>query len=384
MSVPPPAGDAAAAAGDLRIVGVDAAGCTFPLRDPLRFGPASYAVRDYVLLRIRTDAGVAGHALTLARGTPLLEALRPVAERVVGADPLTALTLVRGLRRANAPGHPSLVRAHSLMDLGLWDLVSKAAGAPLHRLLGEPRRDRFPVLATGGYLIDVRGEDAIVEELVQFRDQGHRHLKLMLGARDGDWLHRFLARCREAVGDETLLGLDFHFSLPSVEEAVRVCKPLDELGLAFLEDPFPPLHWRALRALAERIETPLAAGEDVPDPACYRDVLEGASVLRVDATSCGGLEDALEGVRLATAAGKPALPHGSPWLTTQLAAVHDAIEWVEVVPPTYDNGDRVGELFTGSALTFDGPTALLGDAPGLDVQVDWARVEQRAQAGWSV
>lgn len=368
---------------DLRIVGVDAARVTYPLTHPLRFGPALYTEREYALLRLRTDAGVVGDAVAMTRGTPLLEALRPVAERLVGTDPLSARELVRGLRRSNVPGHAALARAHSMADLAVWDLVARVAGAPLHRLLGDAGRERVEALAVSGYLIDVRGEDAIVDELVQLREQGFRHLKLMLGAREPAWLHRFLSRCRETVGGDTLLSLDFHFSLPSLEEALAVCRPLEELDLAFIEDPFPPLHWRDLRALAQQLETPLAAGEDVTDPVTFSDLLEGAGLLRVDPSTCGGIADAVQGVRAAAAAGKPALPHGSVLVGTQLAAAFETIEWMEVATPL-ENGDRVGELCEGPAPHLHGAWLTVDQTPGVDVRLDWERVEAAAVAGWSV
>lgn len=377
-------GAAAASAAEARIVGVDAARCAFTLTHPLRFGHATYAERDYVLLRVQTDVGVDGYGFALGRGTPLLEAARPAAERVLGTDPVSAISRVRGLRQANVPAHPALVRGHSLVDLGLWDLASKLAGEPLHELLGEARRDRVQALATCGYLLDVRGEDAVVAELVELRDRGFGQLKLMLSAGEPAWTHRFLSRCLEAIGSGVPLAVDFHYSFATLEQALAVCQPLDELGLAFVEDPLPPLHWRDLRALAERIETPLAAGEDVPDPSCFRDLLEGASLLRVDAGTCGGLEDAVAGIGFAAELGRPVFPHGSPWLTTQLAAVHDAVEWVEVVPTTPPNGDRIGELFRGSALAFEGSSALVGGEAGLGCELDWERVGEHAGAGWSV
>lgn len=370
------------AAGDLRIVGVDAARVTYPLAHPLRFGPALYHEREYVALRLRTDAGVVGDALAMTRGTPLLEALRPVAERLVGLDPLSARELVRGLRRSNVPGHTALSRAQSIADLALWDLVARVAGAPLHRLLGDAGRERVEALAVSGYLIDVRGEDAIVEELVQLREQGFRHLKLMLGAREPAWLHRFLSRCREAVGDDTLLSLDFHFSLASLAEALAICRPLEELGLAFIEDPFPPLHWRDLRALAQQLETPLAAGEDVTDPVTFSDLLEGAAVLRVDPSTCGGVDDAVQGVRAAAAAAKPALPHGAVLVGAQLAAAFDTVEWVEVAAPL-ETGDRVGDLCEGPAPQLRGAWLTVDQTPGVDVRLAWDRVEAAAVAGWS-
>ncbi|ADB50362.1 mandelate racemase/muconate lactonizing enzyme family protein [Conexibacter woesei] len=371
------------AAGDLRIVGIDAARVTFPLRHPVRFGPALYTEREYVLLRLRTDAGVVGDARAMTRGTPLLEALRPVAERLVGADPLSARTLVRDLRRSNVPGQAALSRAHSIADLALWDLVARAVDAPLHRLLGGAGRERVEALAVSGYLIDVRGEDAIVDELVQLKAQGFRHLKLMLGAREPAWMHRFLSRCRETVGSDVLLSLDFHFSLASLDEALAVCRPLEELELAFIEDPFPPLHWRDLRALAGQLETPLAAGEDVTDPVMFADLLEGADLLRVDPSTCGGVEDAVAGIRMAAAAGKPALPHGAVLVGTQLAAAFDAVELMEVAAPV-DTGDRIDELYEGPAPQLHGAWLTVDQTPGVDVRLEWDRVEAAAVSGWSV
>jgi L-alanine-DL-glutamate epimerase-like enolase superfamily enzyme len=371
------------AAASLRIVGVDAARVAYPLQHPLQIGRARYSEREYAMLRIRTDAGIVGDTLAMTRGTPLLEALRPVADRLVGADPLVAKERVRDLRYENVPGHSALARAYSIVDLALWDVIGRVAGAPLHRMLGGAGRERIEALAVCGYLTDVRGEDAIVDELVQVKAQGFRHLKLMLGAREPRRLHAFLSRCRDAVGSETLLSVDFHSSLANVDEALATCRPLEELDLAFIEDPFPPLHWRDLRALADQLETPLAAGEDVFDPVAFEDLLEGVSLLRVDAQTCGGVEDAVQGIGLAAAAGKPAMPHGALLVGAQLAASFETVEWLEVAAPL-DTGDRIGELCDGPAPSLEGAWLTVDQTPGVDLRLDWDRVPAAAAAGWSV
>ena len=202
------------------------------------------------------------------------------------------------------------MRAHSLLELALWDVKAKAAGLPLHLLLGG-LRERIPALAVAGYLLEVRGEDAIVEELIALREQGFGHLKLMIGARDAAWTHRFLGRCRDAVGD-TKLSLDVHYSFPSVAEAVEVCRA----GGARPRVARGPVPARGLAP------SPRAGGGDA-DPsgrrgrdrrARLRRPAGGGLVPGVRPASCGGLEPALRGLHLAGAAGARVLSHGFPWL----------------------------------------------------------------------
>jgi len=348
----------------------------------VRFGAAVYASREHTFLRIRTDAGIDGFACSLDREVPVAAALRPLAERLVGRDALRGRALIAELLAANAPGRAGLVRAHSLIELALWDVTAKAAGLPLHLLLGG-LRERIPALAIAGYLIEERGEDAIVDELTGLREQGFGHLKLMIGARDAAWTHGFLSRCREAIGFETQLSLDVHYSFPSLAEAIRVGRALDELELGFLEDPFPPAQWRHHRALASAIRTPLAAGEDVTDALAYVDLLEAVGVLRVDPTSAGGLEPALRGIHLAEAAGTRVLAHGFPWVNAQLAGAYAAMDWVEVAAPL-ENGDRFGELLEDPGFALEGGELVLDRRPGAGTRLDWARVEALAAGRWTV
>jgi L-alanine-DL-glutamate epimerase-like enolase superfamily enzyme len=365
-----------------RVVGVDVAQCSFPLRHPVRFGAARYATRGYTLVRLRTDAGVTGFACGMDRDTPLAAAVPPLAERLVGRDALSHRALLAELLAANVPGRAALVRAHSLIELALWDVTGKVAGLPLHLLLGG-LRERIPALAVAGYLIDERGEDAIVEELVGLREQGFGHVKLMIGARDAAWTGRFVGRCRDALGDDVALALDVHYSLPSLADAIRVGHALDDAGAAFFEDPFAPAQWRHHRALAAAIRTPLAAGEDVTDALAYADLLEAVAILRVDPSSAGGLEPALRGIRLAEAAGARVLPHGFPWTNAQLAGAFAAIDWVEVSAPL-ENGDRFGELLEDPGFALEGGEVVLDRRPGTGTRLDWARVEALAAGHWTV
>src|SRR5262245_36760385 len=100
------------------------------------------------LLAIQTDEGLVGHAFLGSAmrgahldGQSLITVLKPV---VMGQDPLERERLYQSLM---ARSRQTTLRAIGAVDVALWDLAGKAAGMPLHRLLGS-YRDRVPAYAS--------------------------------------------------------------------------------------------------------------------------------------------------------------------------------------------------------------------------------------------
>lgn len=365
----------------MQVTGVDVALCQCALPRPVRLGPVEYRSRDYVAVRVRTaDPAVSGIAAGATRGTPLLAGAKLLAPRLVGADALHHRALVRQLEAAHRPGHAALARPLSLLEMALWDIAAKHAGLPLHALLGGARTVA-PALAVCGYFIDERGEDAILDDLARLEAEGFGQLKLMLGAREPSWMRSFLGRAKERLAPDTLLGVDLHYSLADVQQGVRLVRALDDLELAFVEDPFDPPRWRQLVALRQQVRTPLAAGEDVTSPLQYRDILEGASILRVDPTTCGGYAAAIAGVEQAAAAGASVLPHGFMGVNAQLAGAFHAVTAVEVIPREIAT-DAFGDLLAAPYELREG-MAHLDAEPGAGVRLDWDGLVAIATTVWS-
>jgi L-alanine-DL-glutamate epimerase-like enolase superfamily enzyme len=365
----------------LPVSGIDVLLRSFALPHPVRFGSAVIRSRDHVVVRVRADGTDAvGYAAGYARGTPLLEAVRLLAPAVLGADAMAPSAAVGSLASSNRAGHAALVRAVSLLDLALWDLAANHREAPLFELLGGTRR-AVPALIACGYFIDERGEDAVLDELLRYEAEGHRFLKLMLGARPTGWMCTFLSRAKALLSAETRLAVDLHYSVGSLDAGVQLLNALADLGLAFVEDPFDPPRWRDLAELRERVATPIAAGEDVVSPLQYRDLLDAVSILRVDPSSCGGLSDALDGARLARERGVPVLPHGHAGLNAQLAAACPEVMAVEVVPPSA-SADGFAAYCRSSLVLGDG-MAQLDDVPGAGLVVDWDGLVALPGAAWA-
>ena len=104
------------------------------------------------LLRIVTDQGIEGHAFlgsasnsATTDGQGLVTHLKPV---LMGKNPLHREAVVQELwKKQRAAG----VRAIGAVDVALWDIVGKAFGQPIHRLIGT-YRESIPAYASSAVL----------------------------------------------------------------------------------------------------------------------------------------------------------------------------------------------------------------------------------------
>jgi len=127
------------------------------------------------LLRLRTDDGVEGHAFlgsasnsATTDGQGLITHLKPV---LMGKDPMHREAIVAELwKKQRAAG----VRAIGAADVALWDLLGKAMGQPIHRLLGT-YRESVPAYASSAVLPSAA---AYAEQALEYKQQGWAAYKI--------------------------------------------------------------------------------------------------------------------------------------------------------------------------------------------------------------
>ena len=130
---------------------------------------------DLGLLAITTDQGLTGHAFLGTSSNPasldgpgLIRFLKPL---LMGQDPLDRERLNRLLwARVRA----ATVRAIGACDVALWDIAGKAAGLPIHRLIGTTR-DHIAAYASSE--IHASPED-YVEQARHYQSTGWRAYKI--------------------------------------------------------------------------------------------------------------------------------------------------------------------------------------------------------------
>jgi L-alanine-DL-glutamate epimerase-like enolase superfamily enzyme len=357
----------------MKITRLQMAECRVPLPHVLKLGSTQITTRNFVAIRIETDAGITGEALGYTRGTPLLDALDMVGRQLIGMDPLMRGKILAKLENSNIPGRASFTRAVSLLDIACWDILAKHARLPLYALLGGYKKSAG-VTAVAGYYMDLRSLDDIVDEVARLHDSGYARIKIMLKGDD----NVFDLHYAKAVSDRVpgACAADAHWSWSSVTDAARFCRQIDDLGLNFIEDPFAAADWELTHQLQNMISTPIAAGEDVLGTRTLKDLVEGIGILRVDATTCGGVTGAIEAVHHASAAGRNVFPHVFAFLHIHFACAFPCVEGVEYIPE--DSGaDPLGALMKNPPVVRAGQMSV-SDDPGVGIVLDWKSIEKIA------
>ena len=235
-------------------------------------------------------------------------------------------------------------------------------------------------MAVGGYYLNERSIDDVCDEMRALVDTGHQRVKIMLSGADPDFDRRYV----DAVASVTegRLGADAHWSWRSVPQALRTCSLIDQAGLLFLEDPFGAYQWPLAFQLQSHLKTPVAMGEDMPDEVSLFGLTDRLSVLRVDATTCGGIGSATDVIAAATLRGAAILPHVFGQLHAQLAGAFSGIEAVEYIPQV--TGADPLSLILRRHLNIDDGMLAIDEEPGAGIELDWDEVEKYAVATFRV
>lgn len=347
--------------------------CRLPLAKPMSLGAVTIATRDFVAIRIDTDDGISGDALGYTRGTPLFETLQTIGRSFLAISPHHRRAELERFMRAHVNGRAAFVRALSLIDVALHDIAAKAADLPLFRMLGGDRT-RIPVSRVAGYHAQERSVQSICDEVSGHFDQGFRQTKIMIDGRDASRDAALVdAAMAKAAGR---LAVDAHWSWDTIAQASRACRLLDDAGLAFIEDPFGPHRSRWMSQLQGCLRTPLACGEDVSDVDTLVALSRDVPLLRVDATTCGGIIAACSAIEAAAANGCDVFPHVHISLHGQLAAACSAIDFVEEISP--DVGVDPGHLLLRRQPHVEDGMLHVDEEPGAGICLDWDSVERYA------
>lgn len=312
----------------MRITGLVALPLSFAVPAALQvsLGIGRTVKRDAVLVRVDTEAGISGWGEAHAGRAPsviaeLLDStLRPL---VVGADARDIAGLWERIYRVQLASHgtgAAAALALSGLDMALWDLNARAAGQPLHALLGGEARD-IPAYA-GGISFGYGPLEDLLEETRRALAAGYRAVKLRVGQDVTLDLERVRAvRALAGPALEILVDANCSYSLP---DARRARAAYAELGVGWLEEPFAAPDFRAYRALGKPGQVPLAAGENHYLRFDFERLADDGvvTVWQPDLSKCGGLSEALRIARLADEHGIRVHPHTSVTGLNVAATLH--------------------------------------------------------------
>jgi L-alanine-DL-glutamate epimerase-like enolase superfamily enzyme len=358
------------------VVEVRAVTTRLELPRPLTLGTMRIAHRAYAVVTVRTESGLEGNAFALSRDAPVAAVVNDqLAPALLGKDSdLVAARHDDCFRATVASGRVGVVlRALSLVDIALWDVKARRAGLPLWRLLGG-NAPEVPALLVGGYPTGEPPEE-LGARVGEYGRQGWRAVKLArLG--DADAMRRVLDASLAALPNGCELVVDAAWVWRRPAEVLRELRAWGDPPLAWLEDPLPTEDVHAYARLHDESSAPLGAGDEITDPHLLRAHLAAGSldVLRLDATTIGGITVAQRVLAAAAAAATPVSCHVYPELHVHLAACSadgTSIETFDRDENPFDPADR---LYSGGP-EFRPGVAVAPETPGIGIELDRELIE---------
>jgi L-alanine-DL-glutamate epimerase-like enolase superfamily enzyme len=272
-----------------------------------------------VVLRITTDAGITGWASTsfgmIAGGprvvqTILEQEIKPV---ITGMDPAFPRRIRDEIWKAlEYHGVTGVVHfAISATDIAVWDILGKAAGLPVYKMIGA-YRERMPVYSMCGWYYD--GDDDLSRYKRQIEtalEQGYHAVKIKTGRHSLDDDVRRIRLALDLVGKGKRVLVDAN-QVFNRNEALRRGRVYQEMGCFWYEEPLPPHDMEGYAMLADKLEIRMATGENLYTKYQFADLIarRGADVVQPDNRRAGGVTEWIEIAAIADAYGLELASHG--------------------------------------------------------------------------
>jgi L-alanine-DL-glutamate epimerase-like enolase superfamily enzyme len=293
----------------------------------------AHGVKHCLLLKVSTDEGLVGwsdvetapHVAAAMVNAPesgagVFEGLRALA---VGEDPFEVERLWDKIYRGTIyyGRRGAAMQVLSGFDIACHDLMGKATGRPLHKLLGGARREKVRAYASTLFRST---PDAMRRACEFYVQRGFTAVKFGWGVfgQNRKLDITLVAAARETLGPDVTLLVDPGWMVSrSAADAIDLCRALEPYNIFWLEDFLHPECYDGYaKVKAAGVKTRLAAGEQEATAWGFRELIQrgGLDVVQPDLSRCGGFTHARKIAWEAEYAGIDVCPHA--WLTDLLTA----------------------------------------------------------------
>lgn len=269
----------------------------------------------------------------------------------------------------------AVTHAISGIDLALWDVMGKACGQPVSRLLGGNYRDR--IKPYGSILFDEPDRlRATLETTVQ---AGFRAIKMgwrPFGRRDAAFDEQLIRTARDTVGDDVELMVDAGGSEQhwphGLNWARRTAAMLADYDIVWFEEALPPDDLDGFVELTRQSPVPVSGGEVLTRRQSFQPFLEQRAfdIVQPDVTKCGGLSEFRRIAQTAQDHNVQVVPHG--WNTAiglaadlQISAFLPNARYVEYLTPCA----YIEELTEAPFVLDDEGLLSIPQSPGLGIEI---------------
>jgi L-alanine-DL-glutamate epimerase-like enolase superfamily enzyme len=366
-----------------------------------------YPVFEYALLKLHTDDGTVG----LGEAAPdpevtgetqqgVIAALEAFAPLVAGRDPFD-IAAIMAEAEALAPQFPA---ARAALDMALYDLMGKALGVPVYKLLGGRARDGMQLYP----VIPLDTPQTMAERAAGFVEMGYRVLKLKVGTdpvedearvaavwegigrrprpteeggvgrrpcptEEGEGVGQRETRPRPTKLSPIRLRLDVNQGWDDAATALGALARLARFDIEWVEQPVAAGDLDALAEVTAAAEVPIMVDEGCHSPADALEIVKRsvADIINIKLMKCGGLYRAMQILAIAEAAGVPCILGSMAESSIASAAglhlclARTALMACELIGPVFIEKD----IATGYNVDPHSGWATVSERPGLGVRL---------------
>jgi len=384
----------------MKITKIECIPVSIPFAKPMKMGGGTAAGADAVVLKIHTDEGITGICET-GDTSPwymgesqdsIMYNINNVfgPQILLGEDPFNIDQIVAKMDRAAKVNN----QAKAVVDYALHDIMGKALGVPVYKLLGGLSNEKIPL----AFVMSSGTAEEVGDEGRSLVKAGFKALKLKVGAKSIEEDLEMVGALREAVGNSIKIVTDTNGSW-NYFQALQFLRKAVRYDLFLAEQPIPYWDIDGLARLRRKVDVPIFADEAAAElndlfKLIQRDAVDGF-FLKVP--KAGGILKSQKWITIAKAAGFMVMC--GCMINTGLGAAVEAhllaaTEWMgkieqEAIGPLnlYNVPDTVSTPLKDDLATkvprYENGFLYAPDGPGLGVELNEAAVAKFATPGKS-
>ena len=337
--------------------------------------------RSCVLVIVETDEGITGYGESDSAGAPP-EVTACIVEKyigplVIGMDPMCVEAVWSHVySHCDKNGRRGMaIAALSGVDIALWDIMGKALGQPVYRLLGGAH-DRLEAYHSGGFY---HVHDDPAAEAERGLAANYRSFKMKMGRLSlRDEIKR-IESVRRAIGDGCRLMVDANNAYTK-KDAMKLLRPLEDLGVFWFEEPVSTDLPEDSAEIARSTSVAIAGYETEHTAFGFRRIIEcgAVDIVQCDAIRAGGITELRKIAAISQAWGKMCTGHIFSSGLSLLANMHFIAGHAvcSLLECEANPNPLRTEMFKDYRLTVESDGFVsLPQKPGLGAEIDFDAIE---------
>jgi len=352
----------------------------------IRTYPINVGLGSQLVVKVETESGIYGFGASglTTRELAVEGAIKHFKPFLIGRDPSQIEALWQEMYRSQYfEGGRVLTAAISAIDIALYDILGKALNVPVYQLLGGKLRSHIECFAS----LRFGNLEELIDKAKRLVAGGWKVIRLFPAVYEKSetkalfeprvsiaLLAEYMIKLRAEIGNEIVIGLDYHHRL-TIPETVSFIHKMPPGTLDFLEEPIRDESPEAYQALRSMVDIPFAIGEEMSSkwqilPYIERNITQ---FVRLDVCNIGGLTEAKKVAAIAEAHYIDLMPHNPLGPICTAASIHLAasctnVSWLEEINTEVEPAGTNDSSFYPVQPELEGCTYKVLDKPGLGVE----------------